>query len=261
VDATGAKESPGTVTFLTYQMIAGPFFILFILLFFVSIGGLVVFILHLVTMSAALNAIPQPLRKIPPGNVWLILVPFFGIVYQFIVIGAVSDSIKAEFMRRNVPRDEDRPGYNTGLTAAILFVCGIIPWLGIIISLIGIIFLLIHMNRIKAYTRYFEQNPYPFLQQHMAFAFNQPVYNPQQQYQQHYQQPYNPQQQYQRQYQQPYNPQQQYQQPYNAQQQYQQPPVAPPQNDQSKYMPPAPPPANDNNPWAPKSDNPPPPAQ
>lgn len=223
------------------------------------------FIMHLITMSSALNAIPQPLRKIPSGNVWLILIPLFGLVYHFIVIGAVSDSIKAEFMRRNVSRDEDRPGYNTGLTACILLVCGIIPWLGLVISIIGFIFMLMYMNRIKAYTRYFEQNPFPFMPEHMAFAFNQPMYNPYQQPynpQQQYQQPYNAQQQYQQPYnpqQQPYNQQQQYQQPYNPQQQYQQPPVAPPQNDQNKYMPPTPPPANDSNPWAPKSDNPPPP--
>ncbi len=239
--------------------------ILFVLLILFSIGAIVVFIMHLAAMSAALEAVPQPLRKMPPGNVWLTLIPLFGIVWQFMVVAAVSDSIKAEFMRRNVPRDEDRPGYNTGLTACILTVCSIIPWLGIIISLIGFIFRIIHMNRIKSYTRFINENPYPFMQEHMAFAFNQPVYNAQQHYQQPYnaqQQPYNPQQQYQ----QPYNPQQQYQQPYNPQQQYQQPPVPPvipPQNDPNKYMPPTPPPANDSNPWAPKSDNPPtpPPAQ
>lgn len=236
--------------------------ILVVLLILLSIGGIVVFIMHLAAMSSALEAVPQPLRKMPPGNVWLTLIPFFGIVWQFIVVGAVSDSLKAEFMRRNVPRDEDRPGYSSGLTACILMVCGIIPWLGIIISLIGFIFRIIHMNRIKSYTNFLKQNPYPFMPEHMAFAYNQPVYNAQQQYQQQYnaqqqyQQPYNPQQQ-------PYNQQQQYQQPYNPQQQYQQPPVAPPQNDPNKYMPPTPPPANDSNPWAPKSDNPPtpPPAQ
>lgn len=232
--------------------------ILVILLILLIIGGLIVYIMHLSAMSAALEAIPQPLRKMPPGNVWLTFIPLFGIVWQYIMVAAVSDSIKAEFMRRGVPRDEDRPGYNMGLTSCILWTCRIIPYIGLIPALIGIIMRLTHMNRIKSYTKFFNENPYPFMQEHMAFAFNQPMYNAGQQ---QYQQPYNAQQQ-------PYNPQQQqYQQPYNAQQQqYQQPPVppvTPPQNDPNKYMPPTPPQANDSNPWAPKSDNPPtpPPAQ
>lgn len=232
--------------------------ILVVLLILLFIGGLIVYIMHLSAMSAALEAIPQPLRKMPPGNVWLTFIPLFGIVWQYIMVAAVSDSIKAEFMRRGVPRDEDRPGYNMGLTSCILWTCRVIPYIGLIPALIGIIMRLTHMNRIKSYTKFFNENPYPFMQEHMAFAFNQPMYNAGQQ---QYQQPYNAQQQ-------PYNPQQQYQQPYNPQQQQQQyqqqpvPPVTPPQNDPNKYMPPTPP-ANDSNPWAPKSDNPPtpPPAQ
>lgn len=232
--------------------------ILVVLLILLFIGGLIVYIMHLSAMSAALEAIPQPLRKMPPGNVWLTFIPLFGIVWQYIMVAAVSDSIKAEFMRRGVPRDEDRPGYNMGLTSCILWTCRVIPYIGLIPALIGIIMRLTHMNRIKSYTKFFNENPYPFMQEHMAFAFNQPMYNAGQQ---QYQQPYNAQQQ-------PYNPQQQYQQQYNPQQQQQQyqqppvPPVTPPQNDPNKYMPPTPP-ANDSNPWAPKSDNPPtpPPAQ
>lgn len=244
--------------------------ILVILFIALIIGGLIIYIMHLSAMSSALEVIPQPLRKMPPGNVWLTFIPLFGIVWQYIMVAAVSDSIKAEFIRRGMQRDEDRPGYNMGLTSCILWTCRIIPYIGLIPALIGIIMRLTHMNRIKAYTQFFEQNPFPWQQEHMAYAYGQPNYNAgqyanpqynQQQQQYGYQQPYNPQQQYGQQ-QQPYNPQQQ---PYNPQQGYQQQPYNPQQgqqqnpNDPNKWMPPTPPPDNNNNPWAPKSDTPPPP--
>lgn len=268
--------------------------ILWLLIVLISIGGLVIMILHLVSMMQALNAVPQPLRRMEPGMVWLNLIPFFGIVWQFMVVNAVADSLRAELTRRNLPRDEDRPGYNAGLISCIMVCCCIIPFVNFIAIIVAIIFRLVHLQKVNGYRRQIEGAGFmPWEPQHMQYAAQQPGayqqnYQPnygQQQYQQPYGQQYNQQQNYgQQQNQQPnygqqQNPNNQQQYFGTAQQNQQQNPPpqnndpnnwtppsqnpAPPQNDSNSWMPPDSnnnPPDN-NNPWAPPTNdntNPPP---
>jgi hypothetical protein len=65
----------------------------------------------------------------PSKQVWLQLIPFFGLIWQFYVITKVSDSIRDEL---NTPTDDSifpqhfipqnhRPTYMAGISYAILF--------------------------------------------------------------------------------------------------------------------------------------------
>lgn len=87
----------------------------------------------------------------PSGNVWLILIPLFGLVWQFIVVNAIADSLKEEFAKRNITCDEVRPGYGIGLTYSILFCCSIIPFIGILAALAGLICWIIYWVKIADY--------------------------------------------------------------------------------------------------------------
>src|ERR1043165_7051059 len=100
-----------------------------IILLFILILCLVPGILYLITLNNTLNTISPENRQLPPGQVWLILIPLFGIVWQFIVVNRIADSLKAEFIKRNIPVQENRPGASIGIAYCTLNCCSVIPFL------------------------------------------------------------------------------------------------------------------------------------
>lgn len=213
-----------------YALGSGIFGLLFLLL---MIGYLVVFIMHCVSMQSALEAVPQPLRRMSPGNVWLRFIPLFWLAWQFIVVNAVADSLRAEFARRNLPREEDRPGAGIGIASCVLLCCMIIPWLGFITMLIGIILRIVHMQKINRHKQMLAAAGfYPWQPGHEVYGSgNIPPYTPNYN-QQHFNPPYSGQQ---GNYNQSYNPQQPN---YDSSQQFSNPPPPPADpNDHSRWMP------------------------
>src|SRR5215212_5313528 len=103
-------------------------------LIFIIVGlllSLVVHIFYIITLQNTLKAISIQNRKMPPGNVWLLLIPLFGIIYHFIVVNNLADSIAAEAVSKNIKIAEPRPGYKVGLVMCILHCCFFIPVLNI----------------------------------------------------------------------------------------------------------------------------------
>lgn len=104
--------------------LAAGFFVIFI----VFAGALTAFIFYLLTLQKTLLAISPENRKMPPTNVWLLLIPVFNWVWNFIVIANIADSIKAECIRLNIPAKEARPTYGVGLAYSICSVLFFIPF-------------------------------------------------------------------------------------------------------------------------------------
>jgi len=206
-----------------------------ICIFVLFIGGLVIYIIHLASMQSALEAVAPPARKMDPGQVWLTLIPLFGIAWQYIVVAAVADSLRNEYMRRGLSREEDRPAYSIGLTSNILWTCRIIPYLGLIPAIIGLIMRLVHLQRVNAYRQRLAQSGH--WQQFPNGLYGQPYAYPQQQ--PGYGTPP------------PYGQQNPYQQPYGQQQH---PPHFPPANQQQQTPPPPPQNPNDQSRWMPPGD-------
>jgi hypothetical protein len=90
-------------------------------------------------------------RKMQPGQVWLTIIPLFGIVWQFVVVNNIADSLKLEFNQRNLKIVEDRPGYGVGLAFCILACCSIIPFLGALTSIAALICWIIYWVKISNY--------------------------------------------------------------------------------------------------------------
>jgi hypothetical protein len=96
-------------------------------------------IFYLLTLQGTLQEVKPENRKMDPAMVWLTLIPLFGLVWQFIIVGNIADSLKLEFSQRNINVGEERPGYSIGLAYCILICCSIIPFLGILSSIAGFV--------------------------------------------------------------------------------------------------------------------------
>jgi hypothetical protein len=98
-------------------IIAGTF--AFCGLFFLIL--LVVVVLFLRTLWIALSRCHPDNRTMSPGQVWLNLIPCFNIVWQFVTVLKVGDSLKQEFLDRRLDEGGDY-GKTLGLACILLFI-------------------------------------------------------------------------------------------------------------------------------------------
>src|SRR5687767_14627602 len=111
------------------------------------LGGLFLIpaIFFLLTQQNTLKSISHENRFMAPGEVWLQLIPLFGIVWQFFVVTKIAKSIKKELASRDqfsfdtnpynhVDLESDRPTYQIGIAMCILVTGSIIPVLGVLSS-------------------------------------------------------------------------------------------------------------------------------
>lgn len=128
----------------------GPQEIIIVLLTFFAVSILPL-IFYLVTVQNTLYEVSPENRKIAPPQVWLSLIPLFGIIWQFILVNRVADSLQAEFTARNIEQRETRPGYGIGIAYCILYACVLIPILSPLTAIAGIICWIIYWVKINDY--------------------------------------------------------------------------------------------------------------
>lgn len=91
----------------------------------------------------------------PPANVWLLFIPFFNIVWQFIVVDKIAQSIAAECARLNIAVTESKPTYGIGLAWNICNCISIIPIIG---GLAALVTFIIYWVKVAGYKKLIEAN-------------------------------------------------------------------------------------------------------
>jgi len=121
----------------------------------VILAGIVIILIPAIffclTLQNTLNKVKVQNRTMSPGQVWLLLIPFFNIVWQFMVVTKMASSLHNEFVSRNI-QEEPEPGKNLGLAFCICGVLSIIPVIGFIISLAALICFIIYWVKIAGYS-------------------------------------------------------------------------------------------------------------
>lgn len=118
-------------------------------------------IFFLLTQQNTLKAIQPQNRTMSPGEVWLQLIPLFNIVWQFVVVSRISESLRRELNSENrfsfegsdTPHymSNEKPTYQIGTAFCILNCCGIIPVLGTIARIAGIICWIVYWIKLAEY--------------------------------------------------------------------------------------------------------------
>jgi hypothetical protein len=134
-----------------------------LILFVVLVIFLIPMIFFLIAQQNTLRAVSPQNRKMQPGEVWLQLIPLFGLVWKFIVVSRIAQSIRAEINERNTNSflgDANPvfandytplPTYNIGLAYCILGLCGFIPILGWLATIGWLVCWIIYWTQIVAY--------------------------------------------------------------------------------------------------------------
>ena len=135
--------------------IAVAIFLALILLLVLGIS-----ILFTLTLYNTAMAIEPKNRMLAPLSIWLMVVPYFNLLWQFYVIAQLSKSIGLEFYSRGLPI-QNKPTYKIGMVSAILsclyYLPGHFPALKFLLFVVGFITCIVYWvkvyefkNRIKS---------------------------------------------------------------------------------------------------------------
>ena len=127
----------------------GPREIIIVLVF--SGLSLLLLIFYLLTLQNTLELISPANRKMPPGQVWISLIPIVGLIWQFVMVIWIADSLAAELTFRNMELREERPGVGIGLAYCVLFGLAFIPFVGVVTVLAGLVCWIIYWVKINEY--------------------------------------------------------------------------------------------------------------
>jgi hypothetical protein len=121
--------------------------------------GLGITIAFLMTLQKALSRCDRRNRTMEPGQVWLNLIPCFNIVWQFITVIRISESLANEFRDRGI-RSRDDFGKSLGITTLVLGFLGIIPYIGALFGLAELVCGIIYWVKIAGYSKRLASTPH-----------------------------------------------------------------------------------------------------
>lgn len=113
-------------------------------------------IFFLLTLKKTFKEISAENRQMISGQVWLALIPLFGMIWQFFIIDKLALSLKDEFKKRNIVVNEDKPGYSIGLAYCILMICSLLPIIGFFTAVPAVVCWIIYWVKISNYKRELE---------------------------------------------------------------------------------------------------------
>lgn len=118
---------------------------------FIVLGiAITIVVFYLKNLQDLLKECSARNQQMPPGNVWLMFIPIFNIVYPFIMYPKISESVKREFEERDSPQGGDYLK-GVGIAMAILSLCSTLfryvsetSVIGSLISLSSLVLLIIY---------------------------------------------------------------------------------------------------------------------
>jgi hypothetical protein len=110
-------------------------------------------IMFLLTLQNALKKCAPGARSMEPGMVWLMLIPFFNLVWAFFVVMALGKSLGNEFRRRGIPCPERNPAQPIGMALAISNCCCLVPFLNLLASLACLVLWIVYWVKIAGFSQ------------------------------------------------------------------------------------------------------------
>jgi hypothetical protein len=133
-------------------------------IFFVIL--LIVLCFFLATLQKTQREVSPRNRSIEPGMVWLILIPIFNIVWMFVVVIKLAESLRAEYKSRGLSYRNESFGYSAGMVwcvcniaqSAVSFLANVaqapaLSLISLLISLTGLVCWIVYWVQMAGYGR------------------------------------------------------------------------------------------------------------
>jgi hypothetical protein len=87
-----------------------------------------------------------------PGQVWLQLIPLFGLFWQFVVVNRIAESLRKEYRSRGWRKSGDF-GQGLGTIECVLTVLSLVPFINYLTSLPALICFIIYWVKIAGFSK------------------------------------------------------------------------------------------------------------
>jgi hypothetical protein len=128
-----------------------------------AVCGFAVGMAYIAFLGTVLSKCSPSSRTMSPGSVWFLLVPFVGIVWNFLVVSALADSLGNEFRLRGIPTSDPKPGKSLGIAMSVCGACMIIPFVNLLAIVPELILWIVYWVKIAGYSRQLNLPPAPTL--------------------------------------------------------------------------------------------------
>lgn len=120
-------------------------------------------IFFLITQQNTLKAIQPQNRTMSPGEVWLQLIPLFNLVWAFIVVNRIAESLRRELstpqpfsfeenqFQASYYESTEKPTQQIGTAMCVLNCCAFIPFIGILARIAGIVCWIVYWVKLSEY--------------------------------------------------------------------------------------------------------------
>lgn len=108
-------------------------------------------VFYFISLQKALEAVSPENRMMPPGQVWLSLIPLFNFVWMFFVVNKIAESFQLECQKLGISTTEAKPTQGIGNAKNILRLCSLIPVIGALPGLGFIVCWIIHWVKVNEY--------------------------------------------------------------------------------------------------------------
>jgi len=137
------EQSPDTLTAI-FGLIGG----LIGLAIFLAIA-----IFFILNQQKVLKSCAPENRALEPGLVWLYLIPIFNLFWCFWIVIKTRDSLAAEFRSREKDSSGENFGYSVGLAWCICSIASIIPLLGLLVAIAGLVCFILYWIKMADYAK------------------------------------------------------------------------------------------------------------
>lgn len=112
----------------------------------------------LVTLYRTTEQISIQSRRLAPAQVLLLLIPLFNLIWMFVVINKLANSIRQECDRLNISYSQPTPTKDIGNIYALLAIASLMPVIGFFFGLGALICWIIYWTQVARYRKLFIQN-------------------------------------------------------------------------------------------------------
>lgn len=122
--------------------------------------GLVLLASFLAAIQRVLMRVAPENRRMSPGQVWLNLVPIFNLVWCTVTVERVAESLRNEFLSRQMHSAKETYGRGRGLTVLGLLASGVLFYPAFICYPIAVVYAILYWRQLARYAERLKPGAY-----------------------------------------------------------------------------------------------------